>query len=286
MKLGVVLPQTEIGGDVAFLRDYVQAAEALGFDYLLAYEHVLGANPERPGGWNGPYTHTDSFHEPFVTFGYMAALTERIEFATGILILPQRPTVLVAKQAAQLDVLCGGRLRLGIGIGWNAVEFEALNENFRNRGRRSEEQVAVLRELWTKPLVTFQGDYHTISDAGLNPMPVQRPIPLWFGGGKDIVLRRMARLGDGWMPNTMSFDKTAYIVGKLKRYLEEAGRNPDDFGLDIRISMKQHPQAEWEAVVSQWKGLGATHLCINTMGMGLELSDHIGAIRRFKEAVG
>jgi probable F420-dependent oxidoreductase len=249
------------------------------------YDHVLGANPDRPGGWQGPYTFHDSFHEPFVLFGYLAAITQRLEFVTGILILPQRQTVLVAKQAAELDLLSGGRLRLGIGIGWNPIEFEALNETFNNRGKRSEEQVAVLRALWTDELVTFNGEYHTISDAGLNPMPVQRPIPLWFGGGADVVLRRMARLGDGWMPNTMSFEKTQPMVERLRGYVAEAGRNPDDFGLDIRISLRRHDKSTWIDTLHQWQSLGATHLCINTMGADFTPQQHINAIRDFKETI-
>ncbi|NDJ85120.1 MAG: LLM class F420-dependent oxidoreductase [Chloroflexi bacterium] len=285
MQLGVVFPQTEIGADVAVIRDYTQTAEGLGYSYLLAYDHVLGANPERPGGWRGPYTFESQFHEPFTLFSYLAAITQQVEFVTGILILPQRQTALVAKQVAQLDLLSGGRVRLGIGIGWNPVEYEALNQDFSNRGKRSEEQVLVLRELWTKPLVTFEGEYHTIRDAGLNPLPVQRPIPIWFGGGADAVLKRMARLGDGWMPNTMSFEKTAVMVEKLHTYLAEAGRDPRDFGLDIRISLNRHPRGEWAETVQMWQDFGATHLSINTMGSDLTPQEHIAAISEFKAAL-
>ncbi len=285
MKLGVVFPQTEIGADPAIIKDYVQTAEGLGYDYLLTYDHVLGANPDRPGGWKGPYTYEDQFHEPMVLFGYMAALTEKIEFVTGILILPQRQTALVAKQAAQIDVLSGGRLRLGIGIGWNEVEYQSLKENFSNRGRRIEEQVALLREFWKNPLVIFAGEYHTIVGAGIKPLPTQKTIPIWFGGGADVVLRRTAELGDGWMPNTMPFDKTKEMVEKLHRYLEEAERDPKNFGLDIRVSMKQHEKTEWAAAVQQWQDFGATHLSINTMGMGYSPQQHIEAIKDFKKTI-
>ncbi len=201
MKIGLVYPQTEYSSDPIAIRDYAQTAEALGFTHILAYDHVLGANPERPGGWDGPYTCHDPFQELFTLFSFMAGITSRIEFASGVFILPQRQTALFAKQAANLDVYCGGRLRLGVGIGWNEVEYTSLNENFRNRGKRFEEQVEVLRLLWTQPLVNFQGRWHHIPDAGLNPMPVQRPIPLWFGGSAEPVLERTARLADGWMPN-------------------------------------------------------------------------------------
>ena len=257
----------------------------MGYDYLLTYDHVLGANPDRPGGWKGPYTYEDQFHEPMVLFGYMAALTEKIEFVTGILILPQRQTALVAKQAAQIDVLSGGRLRLGVGIGWNEVEYQSLKENFSNRGRRIEEQVALLREFWKNPLVIFAGEYHTIIGAGIKPLPTQKNIPIWFGGGADVVLRRTAELGDGWMPNTMPFDKTKEMVEKLHRYLEEAERDPKNFGLDIRVSMKQHEKTEWAATVQQWQDFGATHLSINTMGMGYSPQQHIEAIKDFKKTI-
>lgn len=285
MKFGVVLPQTEIGDDPSVLRDYVQTAEGLGYDYILCYDHVLGANPEREGGWKGPYTHQDTFHEPFVTYGYMAAITQHIRFVTGILILPQRQTALVAKQAAQLDRLSNGRVRLGIGIGWNAVEYEALNEDFSTRGRRSEEQVIVLRELWTKPLVNFQGAYHTISDAGLKPMPVQQPIPIWFGGSADAALRRMARLGDGWMPNTAPIEKIKPTYETLQGYLSDAGRTLSAFGMDVRINFHQHDLAKLPQVVAAWEQFGATHLCVNTMGGGLQGADHIPVIEQFWKTI-
>ena len=199
MKLGAVLPTSEIDADPSAVRDYAQAADALGYDHLVLFDHVLGEDPgNRPPGRRG-IDFTDKFHEPFVLFGFLAAVTERIKLSTGILILPQRQTALVAKQAAEADVLSGGRLRLGVGAGWNRIEFEALGAEFGNRGRRMEEQVAVMRALWTEELVTFDGDWHSIDNAGLNPMPVQRPIPLWFGGQADVVLRRIGRLGDGWL---------------------------------------------------------------------------------------
>lgn len=287
MKTGVVFPQTESGSDPLAIRDFVQAIEGLGFDYLLAYEHVLGANPDRPGGWRGPYTHESLFHEPFVLFGYLAGQTSRLEFVTGILVLPQRQTALVAKQASAVDVLSGGRLRLGVGIGWNSVEFEGMGMNFRDRGKRSEEQVAVLRRLWTEPLVNFNGEYHVINDAGLNPMPVQRPIPIWFGGGADAALRRIARLGDGWIPNTMPVEQGRSHVEKMRGYLRDAGRDPDAFGIDVRVNARTMPEPQWPEVITGWRDLGATHVCINTMGLGLtSLDQHLVLIRRFKDVAG
>ena len=201
MQIGAIFPQTEIGQDPGVIREYAQAVEELGYGHLLAFDHVLGADTSTRPDWRGPYTSKTMFHEPLVLYGYLAAITQRIELVTGIIILPQRQTALVAKQAAEVDVLSGGRLRLGVGIGWNDVEYEALGENFHNRGRRSEEQVELLRELWTKEAVTFEGRWHRVTAAGINPLPVQRPIPLWFGSGPtDAALQRIARLGDGWFP--------------------------------------------------------------------------------------
>jgi probable F420-dependent oxidoreductase len=287
MNTGIVFPQTEFPADAAAVRDYAQTVEGLGFTHVVAYDHILGANPERPGGWRGRYTYRDPFLEPFVLFGHMAAVTQRLEFVPGIIILPQRQTVLVAKQAATLDVLSGGRLRLGIGLGWNNVEYVALNEDFHTRGRRMEEQVEVLRQLWTQPLVTFDGRWHHIPDAGLNPLPIQRPIPLWFGGRADPVLRRAARLGDGWMPNHATLDETRADHAKLDRFLHEAGRGWGDFGLEGRIAYGDGHADTWQNLAAGWAALGATHLSLNTMGAGHATpAGHLQAVQRFAHALG
>lgn len=286
MRMGVVFPQTEIGADPIAVRDYAQAVEALNYDYLMAFDHIVGANPASRPGWNRPYSHTDMFHEPFVLFGYLACLTRMIELVTGIVILPQRQTVLVAKQAAAVDVLSGGRMRLGIGIGWNEVEYEALGENFHNRGRRSEEQIEVLRALWTRELVTFQGKWHKITDAGINPLPVQRPIPIWLGGSAEPVLRRVARLGDGWLPLLRPDDKGRALIEKMWSYAREAGRDPSSIGIQSRVQIDNRPPEEWVKEVTKWKDLGATEISVTTMKAGLSSPNgHIDAIRRFKEAV-
>jgi len=283
MQIGVVFPQIEFGNDPAALRDYAQTAEALGFSHILAYDHVLGANPDRPGGWSGPYTHRNPFHEVFVLFGFMAAVTRRIGLCTGVLILPQRQTALVAKQAAEVDVLSGGRLRLGVGLGWNAVEYTALNEDFHTRGRRLEEQVEFLRALWTQPLVTRHGRWHTLPDAGLNPLPVQQPIPLWMGGQHDNVLRRAARLADGWLPNFRNLAEAGPTLETLDRYLAEAGRARPAFGVEARLP---YEPAAWDGLLRQWTALGATHLSLNTMGKGLRTpAEHLHALRTFAQAV-
>lgn len=287
MKIGVVFPQTEFGTDPEFIKEYAQVAEALGYTHVLAYDHVLGANPQRPGGWRGPYTYEDPFYSPFLLFSFMASVTDRLSFITGILILPQRETALVAKQAATLDVLCQGRFRLGVGTGWNAVEYVALNQSFKTRGKRQEEQVEVLRRLWTEPLVTFEGQWHKIPDAGLNPMPVQRPIPIWFGGSADAVLRRMARLGDGWLPNYRRVADARPALDRLQRYLVEEGRVWDEFGLEPRLLYGDGDPDRWAAIMDEWRHAGATHLSLNTMYAGLEEpQQHMDALRHFAQEMG
>ena len=286
MNIGVVYPQTEFSNDPSAIRDYAQTAESLGFTHILAYDHILGANPQRPGGWQGPYTYQDPFHEPFVLYSFMAGVTEQIAFVTGILILPQRDTAVVAKQAATLDVLSGGRLRLGVGIGWNKVEFTALNQDFHTRGKRIEEQVTLLRRLWTEPLVTVNGRWHTIPDAGLNPLPIQQPIPIWFGGHADQVLRRTARLGDGWLPNYRTAEEAAPALEKLDEYLAANGRSRADFGLEPRLHWRHGTLDLLLDRMQGWAEIGATHISLNTMGAGLSTPDqHIQALREFATAV-
>jgi probable F420-dependent oxidoreductase len=285
MHVGVIFPQTEIGTDPLVIRDYAQAAEELGYTHILAYDHVLGANPASRPGWSPVYTYKDNFHEPFVLFAYLAGLTKKIGLVAGVIILPQRQTALVAKQAAALDVLSSGRLRLGVGIGWNPVEYEALGQDFKNRGRRSEEQIELMRKLWTNELVTFQGQWHKVTDAGLNPLPIQRPIPVWFGGGADQVLRRVGRFGDGWIPLLGPDEKCRAAIEKIRAHAREAGRNPAAIGIEGRMSAANRPVEEWLNEISAWKNLGATHLTINTMKAGFATpAAHIEAIRRYQRA--
>jgi probable F420-dependent oxidoreductase len=287
MNFGVVYPQTDLPSDPLVVRDFAQAVEGLGFSHVVAYDHILGANPDRPGGWKGPYTYQHTFLEPFLLYTFMAAHTQRLGFFTGILILPQRQTALVAKQAATLDVLSGGRLRLGIGLGWNPVEYVALGQDFHTRGRKFEEQVEVLRLLWTKPLVTFHGRWHDIEDAGLNPLPVQRPIPLWFGGHHDRVLRRVARLADGWTPSYRTLADARPSMDKLESYLEAAGRKREDLGLEARLPFGGGDPEVWATRVAEWKAAGATHLGFNTLGVGFTTPEqHIAAMRKYAEVAG
>jgi probable F420-dependent oxidoreductase len=285
-RIGIVFPQTEFGIDPAAISDFAQAAEELGYSHILVYDHILGANPDRHPKLNGPYTFRDSFHEPFVLFSFMAGMTRQIEFATGILILPQRQTALVAKQAAALDLLSGGRLRLGVGIGWNWVEYEALDQDFGSRGRRVEEQVTLLRQLWTRPLVTFDGRWDKIPDAGLNPLPVQQPIPIWFGGHADAVLRRVASMGDGWMPNYRTAAEAQPSLDKISQYLDEAGRGWDEIGLEPRIWYGKGQPDEWERQIREWGEIGATHLSVNTMRCGFSSpAEHVAALQTFADII-
>jgi probable F420-dependent oxidoreductase len=285
MHIGVIYPQTEFGSDPTAIRDYAQTAEGLGFTHILAYDHILGANPDRPGGWKGVYTYQNPFMEPFVLFTYMAALTTKLGFATGIIILPQRQTALVAKQAATLDILCGGRLRIGVGNGWNEVEYQSLGQDFHKRGRRIDEQVGLLRELWTKELVVFEGQFDRIADAGINPLPVQRPIPIWFGGYDDRVLDRVARLADGWMPNR-PLDATQPFLDKLQGLIDKAGRKHTDVGIEARIVYGDGNPEDWQAQLKSWESAGATHITFDTMRAGFDTpGKHIEAIKKVAEVV-
>jgi probable F420-dependent oxidoreductase len=280
LRLGAIFPQTEIGSDPGDIRAYAQGVEELGYDHLLAYEHVLGAGTASRPDWAYPYTSETMFHEPFVLFGYFAAITSRLELVTNVLILPQRQTVLVAKQAAEVDVLSGGRMRLGIGVGWNDVEYEGLNEDFKNRGVRSEEQIAVLRALWDNPVVTFHGTWHHINEAGINPLPVRRAIPIWLGGDSDRTLRRVARLGDGWFPQRPP------DAGARERYVAETGRQREEIGIEPRLSPGSVPETEWKSFAAAWRDLGATHLAINTMDLGyISVRQHLDALNRIKQSL-
>jgi len=294
MQAGVIFPQTECGADVAAIGAFVQAVEAVGFDHLFVADHVLGADPAFHSHPSlATYSHRAVVHETFTLLAYLAAITHRLTLATGILILPQRQTALVAKQAAQIDVLSGGRLRLGIGVGWNAVEFEALNETFENRGRRSAEQVAVLRALWTEPVVDFRGEFHRISHAGLNPMPIQRPIPIWFGVGSreqpvppDAALRRIGRLADGWSPNFPPDAQGQALVARVHAYAREAGRDPAGLPLEGRIRLAGQTPDGWTKQIEAWKALGATSVIAEPRNAGLRFPDgHLDVLRRFKDTL-
>lgn len=284
MKFGVVFPQNQLSDDPIVIRDFVQAAEEMGYHHLLAYDHVLGANPDREGWKEGyPYTHEDMFHEVFTLFAYLAGLTETIGFMTGVLILPQRQTALVAKQAAQVDVLSGGRFRMGVGVGWNEVEYNSLGYDFNTRGARVEEQIVILRELWTRQLVNIEGEFDTIDDAGINPLPRQQPIPLWIGGTADVVLQRAARIGDGWVAQAGLPDKVQPMCEKYWAHVEECGKT-ESAGLHTRLITEQVPESEWESYVEGWEKLGATELAVYPHGDTLE--EYLSRLESFKKMFG
>ncbi|MSP66681.1 MAG: LLM class F420-dependent oxidoreductase [Alphaproteobacteria bacterium] len=296
MKLGALFPTFEIGTDPGAIRDFAQGVEGLGFDHMMFFDHVLGANKAAHPGLHGPYYHTETFHEPFTLMAFLAGHTRTLGFFTSILILPQRQTVLVAKQAAEVDILSGGRLRLGVGVGWNEVEFIGLGVDFAERGRRLEEQVTVLRLLWTQELVTFAGKYHRILDAGINPLPLQRPIPIWFGGEALPVIRRVVRLADGWLPRTKLFGgwdpakprhyDTRDMVAKLHEFAQLAGRDPKTIGLQQFMRAAETTPDDWARHARLLRELGGTHFAIHTMDTGCtSVADHLKVIERFRDTV-
>jgi probable F420-dependent oxidoreductase len=286
VKIGTVFPQTEISGDAGAVRAYAQGVAELGFTHVLAYDHVLGADPAVHAGWSGPYNVRSTFHEPLVLFGYLAALTS-LELVTGIIILPQRQTALVAKQAAEVDLLTGGRFRLGIGLGWNAVEYEALGKSFAGRGDRMVEQIALLRRLWTEPTVTFEGSHERVTGAGLAPLPVQRPIPVWFGAQSHRAYRRAGRLGDGWFPQVPPGPRLDEARSIVEQAAIQAGRDPAELGLEGRVSWGEGGAQEVTRHVGKWRDAGATHVAVNTMGARLaSTDDHLAALAACAAALG
>jgi probable F420-dependent oxidoreductase len=285
MRIGVVFPQTEIGPDVAAVRAYGEGVEALGFTHILAYDHVVGADPAAHQGWSGPYDVKSTFHEPLVLFGFLAAVT-RLELVTGIIILPQRQTVLVAKQAAEVDLLTGGRFRLGIGLGWNPVEYEALGKRFSDRGRRMGEQIELMRRLWTEPVVTHAGEHERVTGAGLAPLPVQRPIPVWFGAMTPAAYRRAGRLGDGWFPQHAPGPKLDEARAIVEEAAALAGRDPRAIGMEGHVHLAAGDAGKLAEQAQRWRAAGATHLAVNTMGAGLASVDaHLAALEGIAKAL-
>jgi probable F420-dependent oxidoreductase len=283
MRIGVVFPQTELGGDVGAVRAYAERAEELGFTHVLAYDHVVGADPAVHQGWDGPYDVHSTFHEPMVLYGYLAARTA-MELVTGIIILPQRQTALVAKQAAEVDLLSGGKFRLGVGIGWNPVEYEALGQDFSTRGKRLEEQITLLRRLWTEQTVTFSGTFDRITGAGLAPMPVQRPIPVWVGAESPPAYRRAGRLADGWFPQMAPGPQLEEARQIVTEAAAQAGRDPASLGMEGRLRWRDDLDT-LAAAMRRWQDAGATHLSVSTMGAGLKtVDDHLGALAAAAEA--
>jgi probable F420-dependent oxidoreductase len=282
MKIGAVFPQIEIGDDPDIIARFATTAEELGYDHIIAYDHVLGAGTANRPDWAGPYTSASMFHEPFVLYGYLGALTSTLELVTAVIILPQRQTVLVAKQAASLAVLTKGRLRLGIGTGWNTVEYDALGESFTNRGARSEEQIDVMRKLWADEVISYDGKWHNITEAGLNPLPA-RQIPIWLGGMAEKVIDRVGRIGDGWLPFF-----NPHLQGQLEQLHAAAkrhGRDPNEIGIEVMTPLGDASDKQLDQL-KKLRDMGVTHSAVVTMSAGLQKEEHIDAIKRFWDAAG
>jgi probable F420-dependent oxidoreductase len=286
VKLGAVFPQTEVGEDPARVRAFAEGVEELGFHHLTAYDHVLGAERERHQHLLGPYRAEDQFHEILVLFGYLAAIVPRLELVTGVIIAPQRQTALLAKQAAEIDILTGGKFRCGLGIGWNDVEYEALGMDFTNRGRRFEEQIELLRRFWTEPVFDFEGRWHKVTAAGINPLPVQRPIPIWIGGSVERALKRAAQMSEGFFPQRPLEGGWEATLDQMRAWAGEAGRDWSAFGIDQRISIAADGPDEWRATAEEWIGLGATHITLVTSGADFQSPDeHLDRLREGRVAL-
>jgi probable F420-dependent oxidoreductase len=284
MQLNAMFPTRDIGTDPAKIRDWAQAAEDLGYAYIEVPDHVFGATAR--DGWTPLYNETDPFHETFVMLGYLAAVTKRIRLSSGVLIAPQRQTGVIAKQAAEADLLSGGRLRLGIGVGWNHVEYEALGEDWKTRGARQAEQVEVLRRLWSEDLVTFNGRFHTLKEVNILPLPVQRPIPIWFGGVSDAVVMRAARLGDGWMPIAAPDENAEQKLAQLREEMKKHGRDRTRFGIEGWLRMHEADPQRWAAAADGWRKLGADMVMLYPMYRIPKFEDQVETLRRFMEVAG
>lgn len=292
MKIGAVFPQTEIESDPAVIKDFAQGVEDLGFNHLVAYDHIVGKNTANIPDWNMPYNHESSFQEPLMLYSFLAGVTRQLSFVTGVIILPQRQTTLFAKQAANLDIYCRGRLRLGIGLGWNKVEYDALNEEFGNRARRTEEQIEFLRQCWTEPTFKYKKDFHHMDDGGILPLPIQRPIPLWVGGNSEPAMKRAARMGDGWMPYGVSGTEAEPTMQSFHAQVEASGRDPSKVPVEIILFMGTalgDPLRSLDEMIEkghQWRSAGASYLSFDTMSSNFRgIDEHLAALAQFKKGM-
>jgi len=285
MQIGAVFSHGEVGADVASMRDWAQAVQELGYDFVVASDHVVGADPADYPDLERVFPIENRLHEPLTLFAFLAGVAPRLGFLSSVIILPQRQAVLVAKQAAEIDVLTGGRLRLGVGIGWNPVEFTALGMEFRNRARRFEDQIAVMRRLWTERVVTFEGRYHTLRAAGINPLPVQRPIPVWIGAAAEPAVKRACAIGDGYLPLAPLDGGWQATLDRVHEWLREAGRDPSSFGVEGRLNAGTGTPDAWSKTIEMWRGFGASHLSVGTMGLG-GVDAHVRRLREVRELVG
>ena len=285
MEIGAVIPHNEIGTDPGAIKAYAQGAEDLGVTHLMLYDHVLGADPDRPGGFKGPYDKDVAFHEPLVFFGYLAGVTERVELVTAVLILPQRQAVLVAKQAAEVAILSGNRLRLGVGVGWNTVEYDGLNEDFSTRGRRQEEQVDLMRKLWAEDSLTYDGQFHRFEKASILPRPTE-PIPILFGGAAPALIDRCARIGDGFIPLGTPNDSSRQMLEEIRRIRSERGLSMDGFEVRAQAQYGGGDPERWRTHAEKWQQLGATHLAIATHNAGeTDVDGHLARIAEYQAAL-
>lgn len=285
MQIGAVFPHNEIGTDPGAIKAYAQGVEAMGITHLLIYDHVLGADPDREGGFRGPYDKDVAFHEPFTTFAFIAGVTDKIDLITTVMILPQRQTVLAAKQAAEVALLSNNRFKLGIGVGWNELEYVGLNETFNNRGRRQEEQVDVMRKLWSEDSLDYTGEYHRIDKASINPRP-SKTIPIWFGGSAPALLDRVARLGDGWIPLMGANDKAKACIDTIKQTRKAAGLSFDNFGIQAQAQYAGGSPERWRKHAEAWREMGCTHLAIATHNAGPTTVDgHLARIGEYQQAL-
>ena len=285
MEIGAVFPHNEIGTDPQAIKDYAQGVEELGVTHLLIYDHVLGADRDRPGGFEGPYDKDVAFHEPFTTFAFIAAVTKKLDMITTVMILPQRQTVLVAKQAAELAILSNNRFKLGIGVGWNTVEYTGLNENFKNRGKRQEEQVELMRLLWESEVLEYKGDYHHIDKASINPRP-SKSVPIWFGGGVPQLIERCAHLGDGWIPLMGPNEAARKTLAAIKEKRKSKGLDWDNFGVQAQAQYAGGDAERWNKHAEKWRNLGASHLAIATHNAEpTNVDGHLGRIKEYLNAV-
>ena len=285
MEFGAVFPHNEMGTDPGAVKAFAQGVEALGATHLLIYDHVLGADPNRPGGWKGAYDKDVAFHEPLTTLAFIAAVTDKLQLMTTVLILPQRQTALVAKQAAQVAILSDNRLRLGVGTGWNKIEYEALGVPFEQRGARQTEQVELLRELWTSDSLSFDGRFHKVSAASILPRP-SKPVPIWFGGSAPALLKRCAEHGDGWIPLMGANDNARACIETIRGHREAAGKSMDGFGIQAQAQFSGGTPERWASHAGKWRDLGCTHLAIATQNAGeTDVDGHLGRIEAYLDAV-
>ncbi|MBV9577377.1 MAG: LLM class F420-dependent oxidoreductase [Chloroflexi bacterium] len=267
MQFGAVLSQSDLGPEVSLIRDFAQATQDLGYDFLVAPDHVVGAEPSAHPELPRVFSIDITMREPLSMFAFLAAAAPRLGFLSSVVILPQRQATLVAKQAADVDQFCNGRLRLGVGIGWNPIEFEALGMRFENRARRFEEQIEVMRKLWTERAVTFEGRYHTLVAAGLNPRPVQQPVPIWIGAASDAAVRRATRIAEGYLPLRPLEGGWQATMDRVWGWLDEAGRTRDSFGIEGRLEAGAGTPDDWRQTVELWRGFGASHLSVGVGGL-------------------